>query len=257
MRTLTLMSCVCMQASHESLFDPPLPTAKLEAMQGLTTGVVNKVFLDFTGGPGGGSMPPAWGNPVVAYHLLWDKGWQEKIGDGHAAPAEVCAFLGCFCNQSQRCLIFGLNARGHAEGTPIWTHTSMSEEDWVACKTLLQGVPAWAGGIFSIRFGGSEFKAPAQAAHTNGHATSTNGHAAPTLNGHAAGVNGSSPQKNGKADAGSRLPTFTGRATEVYGNSSRESGWTAEQHAGAGLPASWAEHPAGAVLWITGGLLAG
>ena len=119
------------------------------------------------------------------------------------------------------------------------------------CKTL-QGLPAWARGVFSIRFGGSEFKAPA---HANGQATTATGHAAATINGHAATANGAALQQNGKAGAGSRLPTFTGSASEVYGNSSRETGWTAEQHAGAGLPASWAEHPAGAVLWMTGGVL--
>jgi hypothetical protein len=105
---------------------------------------------------------------------------------------------------------------------------------------MVQGVPAWAQGVFSIRFGGSEFKAPAAEAPTNGVHAHTNGHCA---------------TENGKAGAHeeARLKTFTGRATRVYGNSSRESGWTAEQHAGAGLPAPWAEHPAGAVLWVTGG----
>lgn len=38
-----------MQASHEHLFNPPLPREKVEAMQGLSIGTVDKVFLDFSG----------------------------------------------------------------------------------------------------------------------------------------------------------------------------------------------------------------
>lgn len=108
---------------------------------------------------------------------------------------------------------------------------------------MVQRVAPWARGVFSIRFGGSEFKAPQSEAHTNGVHAHTNGHSAAV-------------HENGKAPAHeeARLKTFTGSATRVYGNSSRETGWTAEQHAGAGLPAPWAEHPGGAVLWVTGGL---
>ena len=101
-------------------------------------------------------------------------------------------------------------------------------------------MPDWARGVFSVRFGGSEFKAPSQTATHN--ATSngcTGGHA------------------DVSAPAGSpleepKLETYTGSARRVYGNSSRETGWTAQQHAAAGLPTPWAEHPTGAVLWITG-----
>lgn len=38
-----------MQACHSSLFDPPLPMWKLQAMNSLECGVVNKIVLDFTG----------------------------------------------------------------------------------------------------------------------------------------------------------------------------------------------------------------
>lgn len=55
--------------------------------------------------------------------------------------------------------------------------------------------------------------------------------------------------------AGARLPAFTGVASSVYGNSSRETGRTAQEHCGTGLPAPWAEHTPCAVLWLTGGLL--
>jgi hypothetical protein len=77
-----------MQATHAELFEPPLPAGKLRAMEGLSTGVVDKIFLDYGGA--GGSCPPAWGNPVVAYHLLWDETWDRHLGEnGHAAGSEV------------------------------------------------------------------------------------------------------------------------------------------------------------------------
>ena len=53
--------------------------------------------------------------------------------------------------------------------------------------------------------------------------------------------------------AGRRWPAFTGAAGSVYGNSSRETGRTVQQHCGQGLPAAWADHPPCAVLWLTGG----
>ena len=101
-------------------------------------------------------------------------------------------------------------------------------------------MPDWARGVFSVRFGGSEFKAPSQTATHN---ATSNGCSGGQANGDA--HTDSPPEEPG-------LETYTGSARRVYGNSSRETGWTAQQHAAAGLPTPWAEHPTGAVLWITG-----
>lgn len=50
--------------------------------------------------------------------------------------------------------------------------------------SLLQAVPDWAMGIFSLRFGGSEFKAPV-ASPANGHTDqAAEGTAAATCSGH-------------------------------------------------------------------------
>ena len=54
-------------------------------MDGLTIGTVDKLFLDFSGDPDSAQKPPAWGDPPVAYHLLWDRVW-DAHGCGSACP---------------------------------------------------------------------------------------------------------------------------------------------------------------------------
>ena len=69
------------QATHAELFEPPLPEAKVAAMGGLTIGPVDKLFLDFGGLSDSAQNPPAWGDPPVAYHLLWDDTWDAHACD--------------------------------------------------------------------------------------------------------------------------------------------------------------------------------
>ncbi|EIE25731.1 amine oxidase [Coccomyxa subellipsoidea C-169] len=173
-----------LKAIHAQLFAPSLPPEKLRALQGLSIGTVDKIFVDFSETGGAPPGKQASGDPVTAYHLLWQEPWQKS--EAHEpAPAE-------------------------------------------------QAVPEWARGVFSVRFGGSEFKAPS--------------------NGHAAVQDSQQPAAacEDPATNGARWPAFTGSACSVYGNSSRETGKTAQRHCGSGLPAPWAEHPSSAVLWITG-----
>jgi hypothetical protein len=127
-------------------------------------------------------------------------------------------------------------------------------------SSMMQAVPEWARGVFSVRFGGSEFKDPAAAQTSSGQAGS--GATSPTvissqpINGiHPDKVHGSDkPLANGGANTSGKLPTFTGSPVRVYGNSSRETGHTAQEHCAAGLPVWAQDHPSSAVLWITGKL---
>ncbi|BDA43980.1 Peroxisomal N(1)-acetyl-spermine/spermidine oxidase [Coccomyxa sp. Obi] len=130
-----------LKESHGRLFEPALPPEKLRAMKGVSIGTVDKIFADFSQ-TGDSSGKSACGDPVIAYHLLWNKPWEPT-----ASVTE--------------------QARNQSPGRGRW-------------------------------------------------------------------------------------PAFTGAAECVYGNSSRETGRTAQQHCGRGLPAAWADHPTCAVLWLTG-----
>lgn len=127
---------------------------------------------------------------------------------------------------------------------------------------MLQAVPDWARGVFSIRFGGSEFKdanpSGVSALRVDVSARAPGEPATVSLNGHAPDTKSAEcsarVRENGSvAKVGTqRLPTFTGSSGQVYGNSSRETGHTAQEHCASGLPVQAEDHPSGAVLWITG-----
>lgn len=113
-----------LQATHAQLFEPALPTEKQRALQGLSIGTVNKIFVDFSqpgacchpvctckqvdpplacycfflisearsqreaevlkgrfaASAGDESGKHASGDPVTAYHLLWNEPWQPELG---------------------------------------------------------------------------------------------------------------------------------------------------------------------------------
>jgi hypothetical protein len=114
-----------------------------------------------------------------------------------------------------------------------------------------------------VRFGGSEFKAPLPEQLTNGTSRALADSRAESAQCQGATASVHDPDGNdetqltsgaaeGGAKTGGRLPTYTGSAAAVYGNSSRETGHTARAHCPSGLPADPALHPSAAVLWITG-----
>lgn len=115
-----------LKARHAELFTPRLPQDVIGAIERLSIGTVDKIFVDFeaTKEPGdgsqcGGTMLDPDQN-VATYSLLW--------------PADAIS----------------------------------AEEDDSGMSGDLASVPSWAQGIFSIRFGGPEFKrkAPTTTAST-------------------------------------------------------------------------------------------
>lgn len=161
---IVTVSLGVLQARHGELFEPALPPGKVGAIKRLRAGVVDKVFLEFeqpggsasaaagsaaagntsdgssskrgaatdAGVPGGAS----WGDsePAVSYALLWSCPWEAEDGTSSGAGAAAASAS-----------LAGATAAG--------------------CEAC---VPDWARGIFSLRFGGPEFKHAGRTASSKG-----------------------------------------------------------------------------------------
>lgn len=117
-----------LQAQHHRLFTPALPAEKVAAIERLHIGCVNKLFLDF-----GPADEPAGGS-----------------GDGGASRNAEALAAGSAPAVSYSLL-----------WSEAWDGASSSDSFNAAQPTAAElQLPAWAKGIFSIRFGGPETKRP-------------------------------------------------------------------------------------------------
>jgi spermine oxidase len=127
-----------LKVQHRQLFSPPLPPAKVAAIERMRIGTVDKLFLDFTPPTGGSGQAPA------------------------AAPAAAAA-------------AGGSNAPGASEAGPVVSYALLWSCPWegassssgssgaagpLAAEPGEAELPGWAKGVFSLRFGGPEVKRP-------------------------------------------------------------------------------------------------
>ncbi|PSC70494.1 spermine oxidase-like [Micractinium conductrix] len=134
-----------LKAQHKALFEPALPLTKQDAIQRLSIGTVDKLLLDLApgsassssgSGSGGGSGGGGSGDggsvsggrasgsaEAVSFALLWSEPWQG-FGGSTSASASACV------------------------DSPPAAAPAPGEAQ----------LPGWARGVFSIRFGGPEFK---------------------------------------------------------------------------------------------------
>lgn len=107
------------------------PVLQVDAIQRLRAGVVDKVFLEFErpeglpSAPAAGSASDGGSAPAVSYALLWSLPWHGEGGADSRADAAAAA------------------------PAPLVVSAAAESE---------ARVPDWAKGIFSLRFGGPEFK---------------------------------------------------------------------------------------------------
>lgn len=184
--------CDPWQAQHQSLFEPQLPAWKTRAIEGLGFGLCEKIFVRLQPDAAAEQSQYSPHNQLcVAYHLLWDVPFPD------CPPQE------------------GVQQNGHPDpgSAPQGSLASQPEP-----------VPWWASGLFSFRFGGSEFK-PAYA----------------------------DPAQRATQPKSITFPEqkYTGSSNLIYGNSSGEVAYMASTHSPTGLPALQ-ESQQGGCLWLAG-----
>lgn len=172
------MGILLLQAHHKTLFDPPLPKQKVQAIQGIGMGVVDKIFIDCTPDSDGqqqratGCQDP--GQLIKSFQLLWPAPAEPPDGilEHATSQSEDPAATTKASQQS------GSGRKGQSwmavpnEHPRAVAHRSgLSDEQG---KHSGEPVPGWVEGVYSLRFGGSEFVSSAQR-HYRQHRTSSNG----------------------------------------------------------------------------------
>lgn len=112
------------QADHKALFHPPLPTWKVDAINAIKLGVVDKIFLEWpVQTPDPSSVFPSQTPECKSYSLLWN-----VVGD--SSP--------------------------HGDSRPFFLdlHTSTLQLNWDAQLEADSHVPSWVRGVHAISFGG-------------------------------------------------------------------------------------------------------
>lgn len=290
-----MSACVHLQACHRTLFHPPLPPAKISAIEkGIAMGTVNKVFVDFTGStdagpnaalpattnfpasarrqePAAPHTPPATpprGGPLSPRSLHPPP--SPRATQGPLPSKESPKWQSPFNPGSVRDLLPSRESskwqRDSASLSPVSSRESARWQGGRSSSADVTGgaevavaphqhadIPAWGSpcvayhllwgaahadedkgsqrnpwtrGVFSSRFGGSEFKDP-----------------------------GFRPDRVPAERCGGGTvvpPTFSGRGDAVYGNSSTEGAHMAATYAPVGLPLRDDGHPQAAVLWVAG-----
>jgi spermine oxidase len=248
-----------LKTRHHELFAPPLPAPKLAAIGRLEIGVVDKVFLEFevdaaaavqdaADGSGRQVAPFDISEEVIAYALLWDAEEARGASDGSSSNSST--------------------------GASVSTTNGSS-------KGSLDALPRWIRGIFSVRFGGAEFKRRSQqqgstatehenglaathdSTHSNGHASTTRGEgvhlggaggpmeraAAAQQQQQGADTNGKSAGSQHHAPGGSTSAQQEQQQQQQREEEGGQQGRGREQEEGASRPAPSAQY---AVIWLTG-----
>lgn len=142
-----------LKTQHRRLFSPPLPPAKVAAIERMRIGTVDKLFLDFTPPTGSSGHRPAAAataapaargkatggseaGPVVSYALLWSCPWE--------------------------------GASSNSSSNSSSSRSSSSAAGPLAAEPGEAELPAWTKGVFSLRFGGPEVKRPNTDSSTGG-----------------------------------------------------------------------------------------
>lgn len=100
-----------LKGTHQSLFEPHLPKKKIDAINGLSFGTVNKLYLEF--------KEPFWSSDFKGFNLLWNQeelqavrqstaDWIEGISGFYTVDYQPNVLCGWIC---------GISAR-HMEKTP-------------------------------------------------------------------------------------------------------------------------------------------
>ena len=183
------------------MFRPALPAAKVAAIDALGFGLCEKIFARWQPShPDTDAGAAAYQQPCVAYQLLWDVPFPD-------APPEQQA---------------------HAP-------TQSSSDSSQPAQDRHVSVPWWATGLFSFRFGGSEFK-PKRLLTANSSAAQC----------------AAQPLSKQKTPPGSfPREKYTGQDGRIFGNSSGEVAHAAAAHTPAGLPSPPEMHRS-ACLWLAG-----
>uniref|UniRef100_A0A8C5QS08 Amine oxidase domain-containing protein n=1 Tax=Leptobrachium leishanense TaxID=445787 RepID=A0A8C5QS08_9ANUR len=134
---IVTVSLGCLKERASSLFDPPLPHGKLEAIARLGFGTVAKIFLDFS--------EPFWPENCEGIQLVWDCGPESPEGyasasRGNAWRSEWYKKIGGFdCVPMHRSTLCGWitgHAAEHMETLP-------EQEVGDVCVSLLKRFTGW------------------------------------------------------------------------------------------------------------------
>ncbi|MEE6489009.1 hypothetical protein FKM82_015461 [Ascaphus truei] len=131
------VSLGCLKKQASSLFDPPLPRGKMEAIGRLGFGTVAKIFLEFS--------EPFWPDDCAGIQLVWERGPESPAGYADGSRGDICRSewykkIGGFdCVPMHRSTLCGWIAGHAAEHMETLSEREVGD----VCVSLLKRFTGW------------------------------------------------------------------------------------------------------------------